>query len=123
MKRILMVVIAATSALAFGSNALAGDLSGYFGNTVSCKYANGDVTKVYVAQDGTFTVVPTGHPQSSGNWKDDGSTICYNQTDPAPTADMKTVCNSSQPRKVGDSWSVTDPFGGQCTATLVAGKQ
>ncbi|HEY0106059.1 MAG TPA: hypothetical protein VGB91_08250, partial [Rhizomicrobium sp.] len=29
MKRILMVVIAATSALAFGSNALAGDLSGY----------------------------------------------------------------------------------------------
>ncbi len=121
MKKIVTLAVAALSACAFGSSALAGDMSGYFGNTVSCKYANGDITKVVVNQDGTFTVTPTGHPQSSGNWKDDGANVCYNQTNPAPTPDMKTVCNSSQPRKVGDSWAVTDPFGGQCTATLTAG--
>ncbi|MEI9885897.1 MAG: hypothetical protein WDN08_05235 [Rhizomicrobium sp.] len=116
-------VLAGAALCVLASGAEAGDLSGYFGNTVSCKYANGDVTKIYVLQDGTFTVTPTGHPQSSGRWKDDGSTICYTQTSPPPGADMKQVCNSSQPRAVGDSWSVTDPFGGQCTATLLAGKQ
>ena len=118
----MKMVLAAAALLACATGAQAGDMSGYFGNTVSCKYTNGDVTKIMVAQDGTFTVVPTGHPQSKGTWKDDGSTVCYTQTDPAPDANMKPVCNSSQPRKVGDSWSVTDPFGGQCTATLVAGK-
>ena len=108
---------------ALAGNAQAGDMSGYFGNTVTCKYTNGDVTKVYANQDGTFSVVPTGHPPSKGTWKDDGTTVCYTQTDPAPDANMKPVCNSSQARAIGDSWTVTDPFGGQCTATLVAGKQ
>ncbi|MEI9988695.1 MAG: hypothetical protein WDM86_01545 [Rhizomicrobium sp.] len=116
------LALSAAAFLALASGAQAGDLSGYFGNTVSCKYANGDVTKILVAQDGTFSVIPTGHPQSKGTWKDDGSTICYTQTDPTPSADMKPVCNSSQARAVGDSWTVTDPFGGTCTATLVAGK-
>lgn len=120
MKRVL---IAAAAFCAVATGAQAGDLSGYFGNTIVCKYANGDMTHISVRADGTFTVVPTGHPQSSGTWKDDGATVCYTQTTPAPSADMKPVCNSSQPRKVGDSWSVTDPFGGQCTATLVAGQQ
>ena len=119
----MKIAIAATALLASVAGAQAGDMSGYFGNTVSCKYANGDVTKIYAAADGSFTVVPTGHPQSKGTWKDDGSTVCYTQTDPAPGAGMKPVCNSSQPRKVGASWAVTDPFGGQCTATLMAGKQ
>jgi len=118
-----LAVTAAIAALCVvASGAQAGDMSGYFGNTVSCKYANGDVTRVYVRQDGTFSVVPTGHPMSKGTWKDDGSTVCYNQTDPAPGANMKPVCNSSEARKIGDSWTVTDPFGGQCTATLVAGQ-
>jgi len=121
MKRILLTGIVALAAVA--TPAMAGDMSGYFGNTVMCKYSNGDVTRIYAQQDGTFTVVPTGHPQSSGTWKDDGANVCYTQTNPAPTADMKQVCNSSQPRHVGDSWSVTDPFGGQCTATLAAGHQ
>ena len=117
------LAIATVALCAFASGAQAGDMSGYFGNTVSCKYANGDVTRITLAQDGSFTVVPTGHPSSKGTWKDDGSTVCYTQTDPPPDASMKPVCNSSQPRAVGDSWQVTDPFGGQCTATLVAGQQ
>jgi len=117
------LALATVALVAFAGGAQAGDMSGYFGNTVSCKYANGDVTRINANQDGTFTVVPTGHPQSKGTWKDDGSTVCYTQTDPAPDANMKPVCNSSQKRAVGDSWTVTDPFGGQCTATLVAGKQ
>jgi len=116
------LALAASMLLAAATAAQAGDMSGYFGNTVSCKYANGDITKIVLAQDGTFSVVPTGHPSSKGTWKDDGTTVCYTQTDPAPDASMKQVCNSSQPRAVGDSWTVTDPFGGQCTATLVAGK-
>ncbi len=118
------ILIAGISTLALtAAPAMAGDMSGYFGNTVMCKYTNGDITRVYVDKDGTFTVVPTGHPQSSGTWKDDGANVCYTQTNPAPSADMKQVCNSSQARAVGDSWTVSDPFGGQCTATLTAGHQ
>jgi len=122
MKRALSIGLAA-AACALANGAMAGDMTGYFGNTVMCKYANGDVTRVTVNQDGTFKVVPTGHPSSTGTWKDDGTNVCYTQTDPPPTPDMKQVCNSSQARKVGDSWDVTDPFGGHCTATLAAGAQ
>jgi hypothetical protein len=110
------------AAIAVSSSALAGDMSGYYGNTVSCKYANGDVTKVTLEPNGTFTVVPTGHPTSTGKWVDDGKTVCYTQTNPAPGPNDKPVCNSSDPKKVGDTWAVTDPFGGQCTATLTAGR-
>ena len=113
------------AALAFAPLALApahaGDMSGYFGNTVACKYANGDVTKIYVNKDGSFKVMPTGHPPATGTWKDDGSTVCYHQTAPAPGPKEKMVCNSSQARKIGNSWDVTDPMGGHCTATLTAG--
>ena len=118
-----IALCAAIATIGFAATSTAGDMSGYFGNTVACKYANGDVTKITLDADGSFTVVPTGHPSSTGKWSDDGTTVCYNQTNPPPGAGQKQVCNSSQARKVGDSWMVTDPFGGQCTATLVAGKQ
>ena len=123
MKRSLILGAAlALAPLALAPAANAGDLSGYFGNTVVCKYTNGDVTKVHVNKDGTFKVIPTGHPEATGNWTDDGSTICYHQTSPALGPNEKMVCNSSQARKVGDSWQVTDPMGGTCTATLTAGQ-
>ena len=115
-----LAVCAASVALVAGASA--GDMSGMFANTVSCKYANGDVTKVYVNQDGTYKVVPTGHPESTGTRKDDGTTICYTGVNPPPGPNEKQVCNSSEARKVGDSWDVTDPFGGHCTATLTAGR-
>ena len=114
--------LALLGSLAAASAASAGDMTGYFGNTIVCKYANGDVTRIHVEKDGSFTVVPTGHPQSSGTWKDDGTNVCYNQTNPAPGPNEKQVCNSSQPRQIGDSWTVTDPMGGICTATLIKGQ-
>lgn len=123
MKRSMILGAALVLApLALAPAANAGDLSGYFGNTVVCKYDNGDVTKVTVNKDGSFKVVPTGHPEATGNWTDDGSTICYHQTSPALGPNEKMVCNSSEARKVGDSWAVTDPMGGHCTATLTAGQ-
>ena len=120
----LTIVLAASAGLfALTTAASAGDMSGYFGNTVLCKYPNGDVTKVYVNQDHTFLVVPTGHPQTTGTWADDGTTICYTQLEPKPGPNEHQVCNSSEARNVGQSWDVTDPFGAHCTATLAAGKQ
>jgi hypothetical protein len=116
------IVMGLAAMIAFSSSALAGDMSGYFGNTVACKYANGDITKVMVEPNGTFMVMPAGHPSSTGKWVDDGKTVCYTQTNPAPAPNQKPVCNSSESRKAGDSWPVTDPFGGQCTATLTAGR-
>ncbi|MEI9991979.1 MAG: hypothetical protein WDM86_18310 [Rhizomicrobium sp.] len=116
----LMTAVAISTCLA--SAATAGDMSGHFGNTVLCKYANGDVTKVLVDSNGGFTVIPTGHPSSTGRWADDGTAVCFNQTNPPPGAGEKPVCYSSEARKVGDSWPITDPFGNSCTATLVSGR-
>ena len=102
--------------------ASAGDMSGLFGNTIECKYPDGQITKVWVEAGGKFTVQPPGAPQpSAGTWADDGSTVCYTDSNPAPN--MKPVCSPSTARKVGDSWAVTDPMGKACTATLVAGHQ
>ncbi len=121
--KLSIVSLTLLAGLAAAQAAYAGDMSGYFGNTVLCKYANGDVTKIYTRADGTFAVSPTGHPQATGTWKDDGKNVCYTQTAPTPGPNEKMVCNSSQPRKIGDTWTVTDPMGGTCTATLTQGNQ
>ena len=106
---------------AFAPAAIAGDMSGLYGNTIVCHYADGKVTKVWVAAGGQYSIQRPDGSTASGSWKDDGSSVCYMDANPAPG--MKPVCSSSQLRKVGDSWDVTDPFGGHCTATLMLGHQ
>lgn len=102
--------------------ASAGDMTGLFGNTIECRYPDGKVTKVWVAEGGTYSIQRPDGSTATGNWTDSGSEVCYKDTNPPPPADMKSVCSPSTPRKVGDTWEVTDPFGGKCTAHLVAGK-
>jgi hypothetical protein len=121
MNRILTLCLGAAALLVCGT-ASAGDMTGLFGNTIECRYPDGKVTKVWVEAGGKYSIQRPDGSRASGNWTDSGSEVCYNDTDPAPPAGAKPVCSPSTARKVGETWAVTDPFGGQCTATLVAGK-
>ncbi len=77
--------------------------------------------EVQVQAGGHYSIVRPDGSTAKGNWTDSGSEVCYQDTDPAPPANMKPVCSPSTARKVGDTWEVTDPMGGHCTAALTAG--
>ena len=118
-----MKAMIGAGALALALGALAAgpasaDMSGLVGNTIVANYSDGSVTKVHPAADGTFTIQRPGGT-FHGTWKDDGQQVCYQESDPS----VKAVCSPSTPRKVGDSWSVTDPNGVTVTVTIAAGSQ
>ncbi len=122
MRRSLKIgLLAAAMTVAACSGVMAGDMSGSFGNTVVCTYPDGKATKVYLEAGGAYSVVTPDGKSAKGTWADDGTNVCYTQTDPPFGPGEKPVCNSSAAKKVGDSWSVTDPRGGVCTAVLTAG--
>jgi hypothetical protein len=122
MTRIFQGVLAAAAAtIALTVATSAGDMSGMYGNTIECKDAKGAVVKVWVEAGGTYSIVRPDGSHATGKWVDDGTNVCYTDTDPPPPANAKPVCNASALHKVGDTWDVIDPFGGHCTATLTAG--
>lgn len=112
----------AMMAMAVGGAARADTEAGMYGNTVVCSYPDGAVTKVYLEAGGAYTVV-RGGKTIAGKWTDDGTNVCYTDTDPAPPAGAKDICVAAKAWKVGDSWTVTDPAGHSCNAVLTAGHQ
>ena len=120
--RLQFFASACAVAVFIASGARADNMSGMYGNTVVCSYPDGNVTKVYVEQGGAYTVIRGGQT-IAGNWADDGTNVCYTETNPAPPAGTKPVCVASKAWKVGDGWQVTDPKGATCNAVLTAGHQ
>lgn len=110
------------AAVAFAGPASADNMAGFYGNTVVCTYPNGNVTKVYAEPGGVYSVVRGGQT-IAGQWSDDGTNVCYTETNPAPPAGTKNICVASKPWKIGDGWQVTDPTGATCSAVLTAGHQ
>lgn len=108
--------------IAAAGSAFADNMAGLYGNTVVCTYPDGHATKIYPEANGAFTVVRNGQT-IQGKWTDDGTTVCYAETNPAPPAGTKDVCVPSKPWKVGDGWQATDPTGATCNAVLTAGHQ
>ncbi len=121
MRRSLKIGLLAAAATVLAGSAAMADMSGMTGNTVVCTYPDGKATHVYPEAGGGYSVVTPDGKSVKGTWADDGTNVCYTQTDPPFGPGEKPVCNSSAPKKVGDSWSVTDPRGGVCTAVLTAG--
>ena len=118
----LMGMGTALAVLAITHASAADNMANFYGNTVVCTYPGGKVTKVYTQPAGAFTVVRDGQT-INGKWVDDGSTVCYSETDPAPPNGTRPVCVPSKPFKVGDGWTATDPTGASCSAILTAGHQ
>ena len=121
MRRAFIAAAAAAGSVLFASAALADNEAGMYGNTVVCTYPDGGTTKVYLQQGGAYTVIRGGQT-IQGKWADDGTNVCYTETDPA-TPGAKPVCVANKAWKVGDSWQVVDPVGKTCTSVLMAGHQ
>ena len=90
--------------------ASAADLSGYYGNTVVCTAADGTMTKVWIMDGGKYTI-NRGTGDIKGTWTDAGDNACFTEVDPAPPAGTKPFCPPGGARKVGDTWSLTQPDG------------
>jgi len=116
------VVTAVIASFAVANAAAADSMAGMYGNTVVCTYPSGKITKVYPRAGGAFTVIRDGKT-INGTWVDDGTNVCYTETDPAPPPGTKNVCVASKPWKVGDTWQATDPTGAVAACVLAAGQQ
>ena len=120
MKRVLLV---AAVLLASAGSALADPYATFYGNTVSITGSDGTKITTYINADMTWEQ-HVGSTATKGTyaWKD-GTTACFTQTDPAPTASQAPVCFQNQAaHNVGDSWSVTGSDGKPVAITLVAGR-
>jgi hypothetical protein len=121
MKRLLLFGLSAGAAgLIFTSATAADNMSGMVGNTAVCTAPGGGVTKVFADTPTTYSIMLPNGQSMKGTIKDDGSQICYTQTDPA-TKDPP-VCTPSTARKVGDTWDV-QAQGSSQHCSLQAGKQ
>ena len=117
---LLFGLSAGAAAVCLASAAFADNVSGMVGNTAVCSAPNGGVTKVYTDTAASYSIVLPGGQSMKGTVKDDGTKICYTQTDPA-TSDPP-VCTPSVARKVGDTWEV-QAQGSSQHCSLQAGKQ
>jgi len=117
---IIIGLAAAAAGLVWASAAAADNTEGMVGNTAVCTTSDGGQTKVYVESGGTFTLTLPDGQQTSGTVADDGSQICYTQTN--PSTNDPPVCVSSVDRKVGDTWTV-EARGQTQNCSLQAGRQ
>ena len=121
--RLLAKVAACTLALAaLAGPAMAADaMASAYGNTVNITYPDGTAVKLFVNEDGTYTIdSPAG--ASSGAWAIKGSQTCFTQVDPAPAAGMSPSCSPTVTKNVGDSWTGTGQGGAAVTISISAGR-
>lgn len=122
MRRSVLCGLAAAACAAFASSAQADNLAGQVGNTAVCTTPDGSATKVYFDTASTFVLTLPNGQTISGTAKDDGSQLCYTETNPAPAPGTAPVCTPSVARKVGDTWTVSARDQNQ-SCVLKAGKQ
>lgn len=101
--------------------AIADTWSGAYGGTIVSTYANGNVVKVYVNADHSYSITLADGKVLKGTWKDGDNGSCFYQSDPAPAADQKPACFPLKDYKVGDTFSGEDA-GGKFTGVIKAGR-
>ena len=65
---------------------------------------------VWIMDGGKYTI-NRGTGDIKGTWTDAGDNACFTEVDPAPPAGTKPFCPPGGARKVGDTWSLTQPDG------------
>jgi hypothetical protein len=120
----IRTLILSTAACVFAAGVAFADdvMASRFGNTVEATNAKGEVTKLWYAEDGSFTGNANGQ-DFKGTWELKDGTICLTQTDPAPQPGATNpTCNPASAHAVGDTWEVGEGDA-KMTIKLVAGKQ
>jgi len=101
------------------SLALAGAMDIFIGNTLVVGVAPDAQMRIYSNEDGTYTGTLPDGTAISGDWTEDGDTICFIRKTPNEQA---PICNEIANVSVGDTWSATGLDGAELTLTLVKGR-
>ena len=115
-----VVLGAFVSFFALSSVALAGDLSGVFGNTVTITDANGAVTSVLINEDKTYTVKTPDGAEVPGTWDVADGQACFDSADAEGNA-VHTCSADILGKEPGDTWTATDD-NGEATVSIVEGR-
>lgn len=105
----------------FSGVALADPMASRFGNTLVATNAQGDVTKLYYNEDGTFTTVtPAG--EAKGTWEAKDGQICLTQVEPAAAEGQPNpLCSPLTEHAVGEKWEIGEGDA-KLSLELVAGR-
>jgi hypothetical protein len=113
--------IGAFACAGFASPALAGTWDGAYGNTIVSTYSNGNVVKVYVEADHTYSITLGDGSKLKGTWADGSGGSCFTVTDPPPKPGATPTCFAIRDYKVGNTFSGSDSFG-SFTGVVQAGR-
>lgn len=129
MRRMLLAV-AALAAMSAGAQAQDAAPSGdpfaaEYGNTVVQTAPNGVQIVTFINEDHTWIQhLPDGSTRSGTYRWENGHTVCFAQTDPAPPSGQGTGCNDVQyAHQIGETWTQKDSHGQSYTMTIVAGRK
>lgn len=108
----MKLIVASCVALAFTTIAASADTwSGAYGNTIVSTYDNGNVVKVYVEPNHSYTIKLPNGQMLSGTWADGGGQSCFTVTAPPPKPGATPTCFALKDYKIGDSFSGQDSNG------------
>ncbi len=105
---------------ALSGTALAGDLSGIFGNTIVITDANGAITSVLINEDNTYTAKTPDGTEVPGTWEVAEGQACFNSAD-AEGNPVQTCSADILGKGPGDSWTASGE-NGDSTVTVVEGQ-
>lgn len=116
------ILLATAAAALFAGSAMAADLSGAYGNTVTVTNAAGETTKLFIDENNTYSATTAAGATHKGTWAVTGDQICFTQTEPAPAADAQASCGLVQTgKKAGDTWEQGEGDA-KVTVAIVAGR-
>jgi len=123
--KVLMTSVLAAMTVAFAGAALAETPSRTLeerlaGNTLRITNRLGDLY-VQFLPDGSYRELGPNGVIATGGWLTDGNRVCITQTQPAPPAAYRAVCETIAGREVGESWSRVDPRRGEIRTALLEG--
>ncbi|HEY2068387.1 MAG TPA: hypothetical protein VGG48_02435 [Rhizomicrobium sp.] len=108
----MKLITASCIALVLTATAASADTwTGAYGNTIVSTYSNGNVVKVYVEPNHTYSLVLGNGQKLSGTWADGGGQSCFTVTSPPPAPGATPTCFALKEYKVGDSFSGQDANG------------
>jgi hypothetical protein len=113
--------VGALACVGFASSAFAGTWDGAYGNTIVSTYSNGNVVKVYVEADHTYSITLGDGSKLKGTWADGSGGSCFTVTDPPPKPGATPTCFPIKDYKVGDTFAGSDSFG-SFTGVVNAGR-
>lgn len=109
----MKLIIASCAAFVLTATAASADTwSGAYGNTIVSTYDNGNVVKVYVEPNHTYTITLPNGQTLSGTWADGGGQSCFTVTNPPPKPGATPTCFALKEYKLGDTFTGHDSSGG-----------